>query len=151
MIYVMFKQLRDIQRQNLTTSSSRIPRLVAKLDKCTRPQTLFSKETPRLVSYPVSHMAPATLSVRISVSVCGRSRQCFRSYPRNYTSVWLSAPTPCPSGRWHAVSNANRMPRSPPSSIRYSLLPLPVWPALYILSVFPSCILRDNGRRSCVP
>lgn len=113
-----------------------VPRLVAKLDKCTRLQTLFFLKK-RSGSYPVSHMAPPNPSVGISVSVCGRSRQCFRSYPRNYTSVWLSAPIPCPSGRWHAVSNANRMPHSPPPPIRYPPAPLPVWLALY-----PLCPLR---------
>lgn len=96
--------------------------------------------------YPVSHMAPPTPSASISVSVCGRSRQCFRSYPRNYTSVWLSAPTPGPSGRWHAVSNANRMPRSP-------LHHLDIHPHLflsgpfYILSVLLTSIPQDNGQR----
>lgn len=58
-------------------------------------ELFFSKEVLWL-SYPVSHMAPPTPSAGISVSVCGRSGQCFRSYPRNYTSVWLSAPTPGP-------------------------------------------------------
>jgi len=67
----------------------------ARLDKYTRLQILFSKEALS-GSYPVPHMAPPTPSADISVSVCGRSRQCFRSYPRNYTSVWLSAPTPGP-------------------------------------------------------
>lgn len=66
------------------------------LDKCTRLQALFFKGGTLWLSYPVSHMAPPTPSAVISVSVCGRSRQCFRSYPRNYTSVWLSAPTPGP-------------------------------------------------------
>lgn len=68
------------------------------LDKCTRQtlQTLFFKGGTLWLSYPVSHMAPPTPSAGISVSVCGRSGQCFRSYPRNYTSVWLSAPTPGP-------------------------------------------------------
>lgn len=51
-----------------------------------------------------------------------------------------------PSGRWHAVSNANRMPRSP-------LLHLGIHPHLflsglfYILSVLPTSIPQDNGRR----
>lgn len=122
--------------QYLTVAHS--TRLWWRLDKCARLRTVFFSffsffQRRRSSLYPVSHMAPATPSVGISVSVCGRSGQCFRSYPRNYTSVWLSARTPCPSGRWHAVSNANRMPGSPPSSIRHHLHLFLSGP-LYILS-----------------
>lgn len=116
------------------TFSSRAPSSAARLDKYTRLQILFSKEALS-GSYPVSHMAPPTPSASISVSVCGRSRQCFRSYPRNYTSVWLSAPTPGPQDvgtRYQTLIAC----RAHLSTIRYPPPPLPVWPALHPL--YPS-------------
>lgn len=54
---------------------------------------------------------------------------CFRSYPRNYTSVWLSAPTPGPQDvgtRYQTLIACRVLPfpiSYPPPS------PLPVWPA----------------------
>lgn len=62
-------------------------------------------------------------------SVCGRSKQCFRSYPRNYTSVWLSAPTPNPQDVGTRYQTLIACHGPPPFSL--FLLPfLPVWPAL---------------------
>lgn len=54
---------------------------------------------------------------------------CFRSYPRNYTSVWLSASTPGPQDvgtRYQTLIACRVLPfpiRYPPPP------PLPVWPA----------------------
>lgn len=92
------------------------------------------------------------LSAGISVSVCGRSEQCFRSYPRNYTSVWLSAPTPNPQD----------------VGTRYQTLiachvPLPPAPLFFIPSSFSSCLAcftsfhlpfsipQDNGTTPLYP
>lgn len=69
-------------------------------------------------------MAPATPSASISVSVCGRSGQCFRSYPRNYTSVWLSAPAPGPQDvgtRYQTLLIACRLLTPPPLDIHSHL------------------------------
>lgn len=51
-----------------------------------------------------------------------------------------------PSGRWHAVSNANRMPRSPLLHLGIHLHLFLSGP-FYILSVLPTSIPQDNGRR----
>jgi hypothetical protein len=65
------KQLRDIQRQNLTTSSSRIPSLVARLDKCTRPQTFFKRGARARIPFHTWRRQPLP-SVFRSPSVAGR-------------------------------------------------------------------------------
>lgn len=116
-----------------------------------------------LAPHPVPHMAPPTPSAGISVSVCGRSGQCFRSYPRNYTSVWLSAPAPGPQDvgtRYQTLLIACRLLTSLLLPIRYPTpTPLPVWPALFTrplslsLSVLPSSISRriTNTKRRFAP
>lgn len=72
-------------------------------------------------------------------SVCGRSEQCFRSYPRNYTSVWLSAPTPTLRTRYQTLIACHGPPPLPSPPLPSTLCPpfslfflpfLPVWPAL---------------------
>lgn len=111
-----------------------------------------------LAPHPVPHMAPPTPSAGISVSVCGRSGQCFRSYPRNYTSVWLSAPAPGPQDvgtRYQTLLIACRLLTSLLLPIRYPTpTPLPVWPALFTrplsLSLRPSVfyLSQDNEHKT---
>lgn len=106
--------------------------------------SLFSKEALS-GSYPVPHMAPPTPSAGISVSVCGKSGQCFRSYPRNYTSVWLSAPGPQDVGTRYQTLIACRALIPPTLGTHHPHLFLSG--PFYILSVLPSSIPQDNGRR----
>lgn len=126
-MYIALKRVyRKISR---TILSSRAPSSGARLDKCIyeAANSFFKRGILARIPFHTWRRQPLPPVFRSpSVAKFGAMFQILS--PKLYVCLAVCS---WPSGRWHAVSNANRMPRSHPSYIRYPPPPpLPVWPAL---------------------